>query len=168
MQDIYLIRHGTVDCPPGVDYGRLPGFGLSSRGTREAEQAARFLTGRGIRVLYRSPLERCAQTAALIASVINATIVETNDINEWDRSESLKEVRTRMMTFWKMITGKSNESPGVVSHRDPLRALMLALTGGRLADIYKPEVLPLEPGAVWLVKQDEGGAILEKVFTPTV
>ncbi len=166
LQEVYLIRHGTVDCPPGTVYGRLPGFGLSAGGMDEAGQTARFLTDRGLEVIYHSPLERCVQTAAIIASALQLPTAESSDINEWDKSESLRDVQARMNVFWMMLNAESREKIGVVSHRDPLRALMLGLAGGSLSDIYKPDVLPFEPGAVWLLRSGPDGTAFEKLFTP--
>ena len=37
---VHLVRHGEVDNPGGVLYGRIPGFGLSELGHRMAEAAA--------------------------------------------------------------------------------------------------------------------------------
>ena len=41
------MRHGEVDNPDGVLYGRLPGFGLTGCGQAMAERVARTLVGRG-------------------------------------------------------------------------------------------------------------------------
>lgn len=168
MQEVYLIRHGTVDCPAGVEYGRLPGFCLSARGSDEARQAADFLAGRGLEVLFHSPLERCAQTAAILASASRAPTIESAELNEWDRNESLRDVQARMNSFWLTLHAELYERVGVVSHRDPLRVLMLGLSGGRLSDIYKPEVLPFEPGAVWLLRPARDGTTMENIFLPEI
>lgn len=64
---VHLLRHGEVDNPGGVLYGRLPGFGLSERGVRMAQAAADALAGRPIRYLVSSPLQRARETAAPVA-----------------------------------------------------------------------------------------------------
>lgn len=64
---VNLVRHGEVDNPTGVLYGRLPGFRLSAEGERMAVLAADALAGRDVRVLVSSPLERAVQTAQAIA-----------------------------------------------------------------------------------------------------
>jgi broad specificity phosphatase PhoE len=64
---VHLVRHGEVDNPTGVLYGRLPGFRLSAAGQRMAEVAAEALSGRDVRVVRSSPLERAVQTAEPIA-----------------------------------------------------------------------------------------------------
>jgi broad specificity phosphatase PhoE len=68
MVTVHLLRHGEVHNPDRVLYGRLPGFGLSDLGKRQAEAAADWLAGRDLGYLVCSPLERARQTAAPIAA----------------------------------------------------------------------------------------------------
>ncbi|HVS68826.1 MAG TPA: histidine phosphatase family protein [Mycobacteriales bacterium] len=65
---VHLVRHGEVDNPTGVLYGRLPGFLLSAAGEQMAKTAAASLAGRNVTVVRSSPLERAVQTAAPIAA----------------------------------------------------------------------------------------------------
>lgn len=65
---VSLVRHGEVDNPTGVLYGRLPGFRLSSAGEAMAKTVAAALAGREVRVVIASPLERAVQTAEPIAA----------------------------------------------------------------------------------------------------
>jgi broad specificity phosphatase PhoE len=64
---VHLLRHGEVHNPDRVLYGRLPGFGLSELGVRQAQAAADWLAERDIGYLVSSPLERAQQTAAPLA-----------------------------------------------------------------------------------------------------
>jgi len=64
---IHLVRHGRVENPAGVIYGRLPGYHLSELGRRQAEEAAERLAERDIAVVWASPLERAQETAQVIA-----------------------------------------------------------------------------------------------------
>lgn len=61
---IHLVRHGEVENPRGVLYGRIEGFGLSERGHRMAELAAASLAGHDIRAIVASPLQRTQESAA--------------------------------------------------------------------------------------------------------
>jgi broad specificity phosphatase PhoE len=67
-QTIHLVRHGEVENPKGIIYGRLPGFHLSLRGQRQAEAAARHLADAAIGAIWASPLERAQETAVSIAA----------------------------------------------------------------------------------------------------
>ncbi|HVL65543.1 MAG TPA: histidine phosphatase family protein [Actinomycetota bacterium] len=64
---VHLVRHGRVENPQGVIYGRLPGFHLSEIGKQQATQAADHLAPRPVRAVWASPLERAQETAAAIA-----------------------------------------------------------------------------------------------------
>lgn len=65
---VHLVRHGEVDNPRGVLYGRLPGYHLSAAGQAMARRAADYLAGRDIAVLRSSPLDRAVETAGPIAT----------------------------------------------------------------------------------------------------
>jgi broad specificity phosphatase PhoE len=75
---IHLIRHGEVENPKGVIYGRLPGYHLSERGRRQAQSASEHLSEADIAVIIASPLERAQETAELIAAP-HGISVETDD-----------------------------------------------------------------------------------------
>jgi broad specificity phosphatase PhoE len=68
---ILLVRHGEVHNPRGVFYGRLPRFGLSALGRRQAAAAAEALSGANSplipRAFFCSPMLRTRQTAQWIA-----------------------------------------------------------------------------------------------------
>lgn len=71
---VHLLRHGEVENPTGVLYGRLPGFHLSALGVEMAERVAATVTGRDITHLVASPLERAQETAAPIAAALDLEI----------------------------------------------------------------------------------------------
>lgn len=166
MREIYLVRHGSVHNPDNVTYRREPGFRLSERGVREAQETADFLSGRGIEAVFHSPMERCVQTASIISSVLGVPVIESQEANEWDQDESLRDVQARMNTLWMMLYAQPYETVAIVSHRDPIRALMLGLAGRKLSQIYEPEVFPVKPGEVWLLKTGSEPAVFEGLFTP--
>jgi broad specificity phosphatase PhoE len=62
---IHLVRHGEVDNPNGVLYGRLPNFNLSALGREMAEATASELGAPGNKItrLISSPLIRTLQSA---------------------------------------------------------------------------------------------------------
>jgi broad specificity phosphatase PhoE len=61
---LHLVRHGEVDNPSRVLYGRLPDFHLSELGRRMALAASDSFAGRNVTALYASPLERTQESAA--------------------------------------------------------------------------------------------------------
>ena len=72
---VHLIRHGQVENPKGVIYGRLPGYHLSERGKRQARAAALHLADADLATVWSSPLERAQETAAEVAGPHGLEIV---------------------------------------------------------------------------------------------
>src|SRR5215472_17984970 len=79
---VHLVRHGEVDNPRGVLYGRLPDFHLSEAGRVMAKAAADFLADRYITVVRSSPLERAVETAEPIAAEFGLPIATDDRLIE--------------------------------------------------------------------------------------
>lgn len=62
---VHLLRHGEVDNPEGVLYGRLPGYGLTDLGQQMAQTVADHLRAedRDLAAVTASPLYRAQLTA---------------------------------------------------------------------------------------------------------
>ncbi len=71
---VHLLRHGEVDNPRKVLYGRLPGYRLSELGERMAERAAEFFAPRDVARVVSSPLERALQTAEPVAKQLGLAV----------------------------------------------------------------------------------------------
>ncbi|USQ79558.1 histidine phosphatase family protein [Ornithinimicrobium faecis] len=71
---VHVVRHGEVDNPGRVLYGRLPGYRLSPLGEQMAERVADFMDGRDVVHLVASPLERAQQTAAPTGAVLGLEV----------------------------------------------------------------------------------------------
>jgi broad specificity phosphatase PhoE len=72
---VHLVRHGEVDNPKGVLYGRMPGYRLSELGRTMAEVVAAHLEPHDVTHVVASPLERAKETAAPIAATHGLEIV---------------------------------------------------------------------------------------------
>ncbi|HJV13622.1 MAG TPA: histidine phosphatase family protein [Propionibacteriaceae bacterium] len=72
---VHLVRHGEVDNPAGLLYGRLPDYHLSELGHEMAERAADHFRDRDVVHIRSSPLERAQETAAPIADALGLPIV---------------------------------------------------------------------------------------------
>ena len=81
-QTVHLVRHGEVENPKGVIYGRMPGYHLSERGQRQARAAARRLAERDLGAIWASPLERAQETAAIIAEPHGIEVVTDDRLIE--------------------------------------------------------------------------------------
>jgi broad specificity phosphatase PhoE len=65
---VHVLRHGEVDNPAKILYGRMPGYLLSDLGKQMAVVAADALSAFDIVHVRSSPLERAMETAAPIAA----------------------------------------------------------------------------------------------------
>ena len=65
---VHLLRHGEVENPHKILYGRLPDYHLSERGRAMADLAAAALAHLPIGLVVASPLERAQETAQPIAA----------------------------------------------------------------------------------------------------
>lgn len=66
---VHLLRHGEVDNPTGVLYGRMSGYHLSPLGRQMAARAAEHFAQVPLSVLVSSPLERAQETMAPVAAL---------------------------------------------------------------------------------------------------
>ena len=66
---VHVLRHGEVENPDGILYGRQADWHLSVRGREMAEAVAKWTNGRDIAAVIASPLERAQETAQPIAAL---------------------------------------------------------------------------------------------------
>ena len=87
---VHLLRHGEVENPSGVIYGRLPGYHLSANGRLMASAAADFFSERAVVSLFSSPLERAMETARPVAERLGLDVVtDERLIESWNHFEGL-------------------------------------------------------------------------------
>ena len=102
--NIYLLRHGEVENPKNVLYGRLPGFHLSKFGREHVRRTAQKLIGKGIEKIYSSPLERAVETSTIVLEelglddkdlIIDERLIES-DLTKW-QGTSLEEYKKKVV-----------------------------------------------------------------------
>ena len=71
---VHVVRHGEVENPTKILYGRLPGWYLSDRGQKMAETVAQWSKSLDIGALHVSPLQRAQETALPISRVHGISI----------------------------------------------------------------------------------------------
>lgn len=76
---VHLVRHGEVENPKGVIYGRLPGYHLSERGQMQARAAADRLARSDLGAVWASPLERAQETAQAIVARHPGLEIQTDE-----------------------------------------------------------------------------------------
>ncbi|HEY8452580.1 MAG TPA: histidine phosphatase family protein [Natronosporangium sp.] len=75
---VHMVRHGEVENPMKIIYGRIAGYRLSARGREMAAAAAKSIAGRDVTYLVASPLERAQETAEPFAELFRLP-VNTDD-----------------------------------------------------------------------------------------
>ena len=66
---VHVVRHGEVENPDGILYGRQSDWHLSVCGREMAETVAKWTHGRDVAAVISSPLERAQETAQPIAAI---------------------------------------------------------------------------------------------------
>ena len=161
MLTLCLVRHGEVENPEGIIYGRLPGFGLSRRGRGQIDAAADKLAARApFDALYASPMQRAQESAEPLASRLGLPVRTEERIIETDigsfqgkrfedlpkpyiteekthpELEAASSMRRRLLSF---AEGLFESHPGgrvvAVSHRDPIIVALLHWQGRPLDDL---------------------------------
>lgn len=155
---ILVMRHGDVENPGEIVYGRRPGFGLSESGRKQVEKVAWGLASTRLEAIYTSPLLRARQTATLMAVPqpgvpirVSRLLLEVRTSWEGEPSSAIpmephpfnyyepprhqddelpSHQKARMCRFVDRVRRKH---PGgtvlAVSHGDPIACLRLAMLG---------------------------------------
>ena len=162
---ITFLRHGSVENPQNILYGRIPGFTLSEKGKIEVVKTAEILGKQGISQIYTSPMKRARQSAAIIGKEMGIDpqvsylltevrlfcqgmsidkyhkFIQKNLYNEENiekGQESVEHVASRMMKFVRSVF---NKNYGIhilaVSHGDPIIILKAYSTGSQFTWDYK-------------------------------
>ena len=182
---VFFLRHGA---PQAMDDERrcisatdLP---LSPQGEKQALQAADFLTGRGVTVLFTSPLNRCRQTAAVLGARLGLTPIVREELREvnvgkWEglpfreireRWPELYEERGRHIGSCPPPGGESFTAAGarldaaLRSLLSESRGNIAVVTHGGIMRGWLCGVLPCDPDLALTLRQPWGGitAVEEK------
>jgi len=84
---LYLIRHGRTRWNKEEVFRGTADVPLDEMGRREAEKVAEALCGRGIEVVYSSPLSRAKETAEAIAARCGAPLHIMEELRDLDFGE---------------------------------------------------------------------------------
>jgi probable phosphomutase (TIGR03848 family) len=82
MRLLLLVRHAVTEHTGARLSGWMPGLHLSEEGRRQAEGLAGRLEPVPVDVVYASPLERCQETAAVVAEARGLKVQTLADVGE--------------------------------------------------------------------------------------
>lgn len=174
---IYFVRHGLVENPDKISYGRLPGFPLSQIGREQIAASAEHLASESLdqTQILASPLLRAVETAEIIAARLNH--IKSQPIFD-ERLTEIRQPYTQGMTmdeYWNIhdhgllpanpeLQDESYTAVGnrvlnclnsyaaknfiIISHQDTIRFAV-----GHLCGLNESEArnLPLDTGGIYQV-----------------
>lgn len=159
---VYFVRHGEVENPESIKYGRLPGFPLSEVGREEIGKTAAELVDKNIKVIYSSSLLRTKQSAELIETKLKVPLYFDDRLLEFDcgqyqgisekeykekelwrfGGETLEQSGDRIIDFLNFVKSENKyKTIAVVSHEGPIVMALLNRTG-KAVDDYDSIKLP--------------------------
>jgi broad specificity phosphatase PhoE len=153
---VHLLRHGEVENPSGILYGRLPGYRLSETGTKMAERVAHTVKGRDIVHLVSSPLERAQETAQPIADALGLEIVTDPRVIEADNAfEGMRfgvgDGSLRKPSAWKHLYNPFRPSWGE-PYKDIVIRMLAAMHDARVAAAGHEALVVSHQLPVWTVR----------------
>ena len=135
---VHLLRHGEVENPAGIIYGRLPGYHLSANGRSMASAAADYFAERAVVALFCSPLERAQETARPVAERLGLDVVTDGRLIEsWNHFEGMKfgvgDGALRRPANWPYLINPFRPSWGEPYHGVAARMLAMMATAREAA-----------------------------------
>jgi probable phosphoglycerate mutase len=105
MRLLLLLRHAVTEHTGARLSGWMPGLHLSEEGRRQAEGLAGRLEPVPVDALYASPLERCQETAAVVAESKGLKVETLEDVGEVRYGDwtglAIKDLRREPL--WKVV-----------------------------------------------------------------
>ena len=85
---IHFVRHSIYENPERLVPGRIPGYHLSKEGIARAKKAGQYLEKSKSKHIYTSPIERCFETADIVASFLpDVEIKHSYELTEIDATQ---------------------------------------------------------------------------------
>lgn len=119
---IYFIRHGDVENPKQILYGRLKGFPLSVSGRKQADEIKRKFKNKNIACVYSSPLIRATETASPLARAVSKKVTTTNLL-----LETKSTLEGMPLTRYKELEPKFHDVWHKSGEKEPVRKVLLRM-----------------------------------------
>ncbi|MCW2817277.1 MAG: phosphatase [Marmoricola sp.] len=154
---VHLLRHGEVENPEGVLYGRAPGFGLSARGRSMALAASQVLAGRDVALVVTSPMQRAQETAWPLADrlgvevTVDQRLVESTNRLQGQRVDMNTSV-LRQPAVWRHLWNPLRPSWGE-PYRDVASRVLAAVEDARVRADGRECVLVSHQVPIWVTRR---------------
>jgi broad specificity phosphatase PhoE len=157
---VHLVRHGEVDNPTGLLYGRLPDYHLSELGRDMARAVAEDLRARDIVHLRCSPLERAQETMEPIAEALGLPV--TTDERVIEAENYLQGLKVsfpgllRRPRFWWYFRNVLKPTWGE-PYREIVARMRLAMKDAVEAAAGHEAVIVSHQLPIWMARRDAEG-----------
>ncbi|MER8011393.1 MULTISPECIES: histidine phosphatase family protein [unclassified Streptomyces] len=153
---VHVVRHGEVENPDGILYGRLAGYHLSALGRQMADRVAEHLASRDIAYVCSSPLERAQETATPVAKAHGLDLATDERLIEADnvfqgKTFGVGDGALRKPANWKFLTNPFRPSWGE-PYVDIVVRMMQALESAKEQARGHEAVLVSHQLPIWTVR----------------
>ena len=153
---VHVIRHGEVENPEKILYGRQPGWRLSQRGEEMAQVVADWSKSIDLGALHASPLQRAQETAAPIARAHSLDIttdeklIEAANIFEGQKFELGSGV-LKHPSSWKHLINPWKPSWGE-PYEEQISRMLAAVFQARDAAQGKDAIVVSHQLPIWILR----------------
>ena len=153
---VHVLRHGEVENPEKILYGRQPGWRLSTRGQEMAQAVAEWSQDLNLGAIHASPLQRAQETASPIAAKhkleINTDerLIEAGNIFEGKKFELGSGVLRHPASWWHL------RNPAKPSWGEPyteqIELMLAAIFAARDAANGKDALVVSHQLPIWILR----------------
>jgi broad specificity phosphatase PhoE len=162
---VHVARHGEVENPQKILYGRQPGWRLSTRGQQMAETLGEWSKSIDLGALHVSPLQRAQETAAPIARAhgieitTDERLIEAANIFE-GKSFELGSGVLKHPTSWRHLYNPWKPSWGE-PYEEQINRMLAAVFAARKAANGKDAIVVSHQLPIWTLRSAiEGRSLL--------
>ena len=155
-QAIHVLRHGEVENPEKILYGRQPGWRLSARGQEMAKAVAEWSKDLDLGAIHASPLQRAQETAMPIAAAhnlqikTNENLIEAANIFEGKKFELGSGVLRHPASWWH-LRNPAKPSWGE-PYKEQIERMLAAVFSARDAANGKDALVVSHQLPIWILR----------------
>ena len=153
---VHVLRHGEVENPEKILYGRQPGWRLSARGQEMAKTVAEWSKPLSLGAIHASPLQRAQETAAPISQLhglpitTDENLIEAANIFEGEKFELGSGV-LRHPKMWRYLYNPAKPSWGE-SYEEQIARMLKAVFAARDAAQGKDALVVSHQLPIWILR----------------
>ena len=162
---VHVARHGEVENPEKILYGRQPGWRLSTRGQQMAETLGEWSKSINLGALHVSPLQRAQETAAPIARAhgieitTDERLIEAANVFE-GKSFELGSGVLKHPSSWRHLYNPWKPSWGE-PYEEQINRMLAAIFAARKAANGKDAIVVSHQLPIWILRSAiEGRSLL--------